>query len=426
MKITSIHPQSPLFGLVRPGYKLLRINGENVVDSLDYAYRLGQDKIALEFRNNNGKDVEFILDSPGILGLSFEPDKIHRCINKCIFCFVHQQPRGLRKTLYVKDDDYRLSFTHGNFITMSNLSRNDLKRIIEQRLSPLYVSVHTVDDSLRRRLFGNPDLPPLRPQLKYLADNGIQFHTQIVVCPGVNDGDVLMKSIFALHDFYPAVKTLGVVPVGLTKYRRQLPAVSPVSKSEAGTIIDAVHKLQKHFLADTGSRFVFLADEFYILAERPVPRLGEYEEMEQFENGIGMLRLLITDYNRRKRFLKNGITKKPRRVAVLTGEAACRILYDEVILDLKNSGLPVMLIPVKNRFWGKNVTVSGLLTGRDLLGKIKEIENDFEFIILPPNCLNDDNLFLDNLSLEQLRQKTTAEIGAGSYSMVDSLKGIWT
>lgn len=422
MRIIAIDKDSPLFGFVRPGYRLLSINKEKVRDNLDCMYKLAEDSLQLEFEDKDGKKVHFCFDYPGDLGLTFAKDKILTCKCNCIFCFVHQQPKGMRRSLYVKDDDYRLSFTHGNFISLSNLTDDDIGRIVEQQLSPLYVSVHTTDDNLRRFLFKNKSLAPIVPQLKQLIDMGITFHTQVVVCPGINDGIHLERTIDDLFGLYPGVKTLGVVPVGLTRYRRNLPELRLIDNRGAVKIVDYLHSRQREFLTSCGSRFVFAADEFYVLSGRDLPRMSEYEEMEQFENGIGMLRLFLTDFNRKKRFLKN--PKKKLRIAVLTGEAAFGTLNRKVLAYMKGHGFRIDAFAVRNHFWGRSVTVSGLLTGRDLLDAVKKIHGKYDIVLLPPNCLNDEELFLDDLSLAQFRKNAGLEAKVGSYSMIDTLKEV--
>jgi len=422
MKVLKVDKKSPLFGQVRPGFRLLTINGEDVKDNLDFMFKSADESLVLEFEDTDRNRLEFELEYTPDLGLTFEQDKIFRCKNKCIFCFVHQQPKGMRRSLYVKDDDYRLSFSHGNFISFSNLSDDDIERIIEQRLSPLYVSVHATDDELRRHLFANKNLPPIMPQLKHLADHGIMFHTQVVVCPSVNDGAHLEKTINDLHSLYPAVQTLGVVPVGLTRYRDKLPKLTRFDSDGAVAMVDYINRKQEDFLKQSGSRFVFGADEFYIMAGKNLPRLSEYETMEQFENGIGMMRLFITDYNRRKRFL-NGLNKSAR-VAVMTGYSAYDIFKQHIIDDLMKNGFKIDIFPVPNRFWGESVTVSGLLTGRDIFAEVKEQSRNYDIALLPPNCLNNDDLFLDDMSLEQFRDKAGIRVEVGDYSMIDTLKEV--
>ncbi|RKX22632.1 MAG: hypothetical protein DRP51_02045 [Candidatus Zixiibacteriota bacterium] len=423
MRVVSIDPGSPLFGKVRKQFRLLRINGETVKDNLDCRFKLAEDIVRLEFKDNSGNTVSYQVhnDSCGDLGLEFEPDKMKVCKNRCIFCFVHQQPKGMRRALYIRDDDYRFSFTDGNFISLSNLSKADLKRIAAQRLSPLYVSVHTTDDFLRRKMFGKKKLSPILPQLKYLTDRGITIHTQVVLCPGINDGIHLIKTIGDLTRFYPRIASLGVVPVGLTKYRKNLPKLKTYIKSGAIEIINLVDDYQRKLLSRHDSRFIYAADEFYILAGREFPKLFEYEEMPQFENGVGMMRYFLTDFNRKKRFLKAENIKK--RMAVITGISAYSILKDKVITYLKNeTGLKIDIYPVKNRFWGRNITVSGLLTGRDILSCLKKMKKEYDIIFLPPNCLNIDNLFLDDISLNELKRKVGLSVRVGSYSMVDTIR----
>ncbi|PKK84517.1 MAG: hypothetical protein CVT49_02775 [candidate division Zixibacteria bacterium HGW-Zixibacteria-1] len=422
MKIAVVDKNSPLFRYVRPGYNLLKVNGEEVKDNLDFMFKSAEESLLLEIEDTGGLIHRFELECPPDPGLTFENDKICRCKNKCIFCFVHQQPKGMRRSLYVKDDDFRLSFTHGNFVSFSNIDDNDIRRIVEQRLSPLYVSVHATEDELRRHLFNNKNLPPIMPQLRHLAEHGIMFHTQVVVCPGINDGAHLDKTISDLFSLYPSVQTLGVVPVGLTRYREKLPQLTPFDKIKADDMIDSIHSKQKEFLKREGTRFVFAADEFYILAGHALPRLADYETMEQFENGIGMMRLFITDFNRRKRNIKN-LTRK-KKVAVMTGVSAYSAFNNSIITPLKKEGFIIDLFPVENHFWGKSVTVSGLLTGKDILAQVKRTAGKYDIALLPPNCLNNDMLFLDNISLEQFRKEAGIRIEVGDYSMIDTLKEV--
>jgi putative radical SAM enzyme (TIGR03279 family) len=423
MKIIAVEPESPLFGKIRTGFDLVSINGEPVEDNLDCMYKLAADFVNLELLDMQGKTVRLRLpnDSFGNLGLRFESDKMKICRNKCIFCFVHQQPKGMRHALYVRDDDYRLSFTHGNFITLSNLSESDISRIAEQRLTPLYVSVHATNDSLRRDMFGNKKLPPVLPQLESLTKHKIIIHAQVVLCPGINDGAHFLKTVNDLSSLFPGVASLGVVPVGLTKYRRGLPLLKHYGQDGADRVIATVHSFQKQFLSKIKLRFIYAADEFYIQAGRKLPGLFEYEEMPQFENGVGMMRYFLTDFNRKKRFLGVGKTKK--RMAVITGSSAHKMLKNEVITYLNSeAGLNIDLFPVENRFWGRYVTVSGLLTGGDILSCLNRIKGKYDVILLPPNCINDDNLFLDDMSLDGLRKKSGMHISIGSYSMVDTIR----
>jgi len=425
MRIIAVEPESPLFGQIRRGDRLLTVNGSPVRDNIDCWYKLADDTVTLDFEKTGGDRVTVRIPNPDQtdLGLRFETDKIKVCRNKCIFCFVHQQPRGMRRSLYVRDDDYRLSFTHGNFITLSNIGDEDIERIIEQRLSPLYVSVHTTDDDLRRKMFGNRRLPPVGPTLRCLVEGGIEIHTQVVLCPGINDGAHLEKTIDELFELYPGVASLGVVPVGLTRYRKNLPRLRTYTAPMASAVLDYIHRRQKECLKKGNSRFVFAADEFYILSGRPLPPLAAYETMPQFENGIGMMRSLLTDFNRRRRFLNR--PKHPRRMALVTGLLAAGIIKKEIVAYL-NRTIPgrIDIYPVTNRFWGKSVTVSGLLTGRDIMATIKLMNRKYDLVLLPPNCLNNDDLFLDDMPLVRLRSEVEPELVVGSYSLIDTLKEI--
>lgn len=423
MKIIAVEPTSPLFGTIRKGFRLLTINGKPVGDYLDYRFKLSDKSARLEFEDEKGEIIRFKYsqESSGDLGLTFEEDKILICRNKCIFCFVHQQPKGMRRALYVRDDDYRLSFTHGNFISMSNLTEADTKRIIKQRLSPLYVSVHATDDALRQKIFGNLKLPPILPQMRNFVKYGIKFHTQIVVCPGVNDGNYLEKTVHDLFDLFPGVLTVGIVPVGLTRYRERLPQIRPFNLKGAEATLDYIRKWQKEFHMKSGSRFVFAADEFYILARRKFPLLSEYEDMAQFENGIGMVRSLLTDFNRKKRYLARLVSN--RRIVALTGESAFETLSMNIVKFLtERTNIKLDISAVENNFWGRSVTVSGLLAGRDILRKLRGLRFHYDLALLPPNCLNQDKMFLDNISLEELRRKAGMEVKIGKYSFADTLK----
>ncbi len=426
LKIIDVDPSSPLFGYIRPGYKVLSVNGTEVQDAIDFYYKATDERVNLIFSDNLGKKINFDFDElmPGELGLTFDEDKIRTCKNDCIFCFIRQQPQGMRRALYIKDEDYRLSFTHGNFITLSNTTDDDIERIIEQRLSPLYVSVHATDDKLRRCMFRNEKLAPIIPRIKELTDNGITIHTQTVLCPGINDGKHIEKTINDLASLYPGVETLAVVPVGLTKYRDNLPHLRTYQPDEAKDIISYINKVQNRLLKEIGTRFVWAADEFYVAAKIGFPNQASYEETPQFENGIGMIREFLTNFNRKKRFLKDINSNK--KALFLTGYSAYPFLTKEIIPYLKQQlNLNVELEPVKNDFWGETVTVSGLLTGQDLLRYARSYENEFDVLVIPPNCLNDEDLFLDNLSLTQFETALGKPVVLGQYNLTETLREVF-
>ncbi|MCP4567877.1 MAG: DUF512 domain-containing protein, partial [FCB group bacterium] len=339
--------------------------------------------------------------------------------------FIHQQPKGMRRALYIKDDDYRYSFTHGNFITLSEMSDADFDRIIDQRLSPLYISVHATDDSLRRCIFRNEKLEPIMPRLRQLVDHGIALQTQTVVCPGINDGEYLDKTItdladLAVPDSYGGVESLAVVPVGLTRYRKKLPGLRIYTKAEAGQVIDQVEAYHSKYLNELGTRFAFPADEFFLMAERKLPSLGYYEEMLQFENGVGMARQFIVDFNRRRRYLPMRV-KKTLKLGLVTGRSAEPFMRRHVLPALNGiERMKAELIVVDNRFWGEMVTVTGLLTGGDILEDVRK--SDADMVFLPPNCLNTDDLFLDDLSLDRFKHASGRPVLCGSYNLVSLVK----
>ncbi|MFZ1683169.1 MAG: DUF512 domain-containing protein [Candidatus Zixiibacteriota bacterium] len=426
MKIVDVDPMSPLFGYVRPGYSVKTVNGMVVEDTIDFRFKISDERVEIVFADPAGKEIDFKFHdvAAGDLGLTLDDHKVRTCKNDCIFCFIRQQPSGMRRALYIKDEDYRLSFTHGNFITLSNTTDADIARIIEQRLSPLYVSVHATDDKLRRCMLKNEKLHAIVPRLKQLSEGGITVHTQVVLCPGINDGPQLERTLNDLIGLFPGVETLAVVPVGLTKYRDDLPNLRNYTEAEACAVIDHVEKRQQEFLKEHGTRFVWVADEFYVEAHRPFPNRAHYEEMNQFENGIGMCREFITNFNRRRSRLK-GIKSK-RRALFLTGRSANPFLQKEIAPYIKNElGLKLTIQPVVNRFWGEQVSVSGLLTGQDLLREARSRVNDFDVVVLPPNCLNQQDLFLDNLSLEQFQNALGKPTVVGQYDLAATIKEVY-
>jgi len=423
MKILAIDPTSPLAGRIQPEYELVAVNDQPVADNLDFHYRASEETVRLTFRSPEGVESSFELEDfpPEELGLTFQDDRIMVCRCKCIFCFVRQQPKGMRHPLYIKDEDFRLSFTHGNFITMSNLDEAEQTRIIEQRMSPMYISVHATDDELRRHMLGNANLAPIMAQLRRLADGGIKLHTQVVLCPEINDGDYLHRTITDLHGLRNAVESLAVVPVGLTRYRNKLAKLRCYTRSEAAAIIDTVEQYQVRFLEESGSRFVWAADEFYIQAGIRVPRIATYEAMAQFENGVGMVRQAITHFNRRKRYLRN--LRSGRSVAWFTGRSAEGFLNETVVPFVRDeAGLNLALAPVDNRFWGHTVTVSGLLTGKDLLEAALERRSEYDLAVLPPNCLNADDLFLDDMPLSHFKNELGCPVLLGNYNLATTVR----
>ncbi|MBD3217129.1 MAG: DUF512 domain-containing protein [candidate division Zixibacteria bacterium] len=408
---------------VNKGDKLISINGHEINDLLDYQFHSADEVLEIVIEKPDGCRVSFEYDvyENGPLQLELEPDPIKRCINKCVFCFIHQLPKGLRKSLYVKDEDYRLSFTHGNYITLTNLGEEDFRRIIEMRLSPLYISVHTTDEELRKYMLGKPNIDPLMPQIKRLVESEIQLHTQIVVCPGINDKEHLTKTVSDLASFYPHLQSVAIVPVGLTEHREHLPKLKPVTPEIASEILEQCDRLQKRYLDQLGTRFLFPADEFFLLTGNAIPPKKYYEDFPQIENGVGMVRDLISS-----RKLPGLKLKKKLMTTIATGKLAAPVLEKVLTEKLRDvEDLEFEIVPVENRLMGKSVTVSGLLGGKDFYRELKSSGNLGDIVILPPNCLNDDGLFLDDWTPAELEKKLKLPVVAGCYSVYNTFMPIF-
>ncbi len=426
LTVLAVDPASPLFAYVRPGFVLRKINEEPVRDTIDFHFKMAEPELNLLFESEKGDEILFEFDDISIeaLGVTFDHGRIRTCKNDCIFCFIKQQPKGMRRSLYVKDEDYRYSFTHGNFITLSNTTDADIARIIEQRLSPLYISVHTTNDTLRRCMLKNELLYPVLPRIQELIAGGITIHAQVVACPGINDKGELSRTIEDLRALYPGVETLAIAPVGLTKYRDNLAEIGLYSAATAAAEVDVIEAYQKKFFAEIGTRFVWPTDEFYTISGRSFPSLSSYESLSQFENGIGMCRSFITDFNRKKRILKKKIAENSHRgtFVALTGKSAYPWFSAELVPQVRELGMPFHLHCVENKFWGGTVTISGLLTGQDLLEAGRQASEAGDTVLLPPNCLNNDDLFLDNMPLGEFVEKLGRRVIVGSYDLAATLR----
>lgn len=389
---------------IRPGDRLLSINGEQVLDYIDYAYFMGEESLLLRICSEDGQEREVSIRKQDWddIGLSFEEPQVGRpahCRNKCVFCFIDQLPPDMRQTLLVKDDDWRHSFLMGNYVTFTNLKEEDLSRIIRRRVSPLYVSVHATDEELRKKLLGNPYAPPLMPMLKTLAYSGINMHAQIVVCPGINDGEALVRTIRDLQGLYPGLLSVAVVPVGLTSHREKLPDLKPVSRDNARAMLEAVCALQQEFLERSGTRFVFAADELYIRAESNLPEYGAYEEFAQIENGVGLIAQFMDGVEMGLEDFSQG---SYREISVATGVdfAPC---MKEIAKKLNSAyNMHVNVFAVKNGFFGQTVTVAGLLTGADILEQLKSKPLG-ERLFLPGNMFREHaDVTLDGMTAHEI------------------------
>lgn len=393
---------------LKAGDVLDSLNGKEVHDVIDFRFLVADERIILSFHTKDGKARKVILekDPDDNLGLEFSPFRITRCRNKCIFCFVDQMPAGCRKSLNIKDDDFRASFLHGNYITLGALSENDWERIFCERLSPLYISVHTTDHSLRTFMLGNKKAPDIMESMRRLAAGGILMHTQIVLCPGINDGDHLQKTLEDLSGLFPSVASIAVVPVGLTEFRKKLFPLRLFTRPEARAVIERVARVGTLLKRKLGTRLVFASDEFFIKSGEPFPPLSFYEELPQIENGVGMVSEFLQDVSR---------TRVPKRtppinLTLVTGVSFGSILKRALERLRTVEGPRIRLVIAKNFFFGPSVTVAGLLTGQDILRSLKG-KRLGDLVLIPSGALKEDeDLFLDNMSLEQLEQRLSVKV----------------
>jgi putative radical SAM enzyme (TIGR03279 family) len=386
------------------GDRILAVNGAPLRDAIDFQFHAGDDRLELTVARDGGR-AALVLERRGAdLGLELAaptPSEIATCANKCVFCFIHQLPKGMRRSLYVKDDDFRLSFLHGNYITLTDLSEAELARIEEQRLSPLYVSVHATDPALRHELLGRPRVSAdILPRLERLARAGIRIHAQIVLCPDLNDGAHLERTVSELAPLHPRVATTAVVPVGLTRHRERLPRLRALTPPEARALVDTVGGWQARFLDTLGSRFVFLADEIYLMAGLPLPDADAYEGFPVAEDGIGLVRRFEDDVAHALRRARG--TTGARAVTVVTGEMYGPRL-ERLLAPLAARGVDARVVAVPNDFFGRAIAVAGLLTGRDIQRHLAALPDLGEEVLVPSVTVRDvDGVFLDDLTPKDL------------------------
>jgi putative radical SAM enzyme (TIGR03279 family) len=399
---------------LRPGDRITAINGQRLRDVIDFHFHAGQEQFRLSLERG-GKARAAVLRRTGPdLGLELEaprPGEIDTCGNKCVFCFIHQLPRGMRRSLYVKDDDFRLSFLHGNYITLTDLEEDELERIEAQRLSPLYVSVHATDPELRHRLLGQPRVRrDLLPVMERLAKAGIVMHAQIVLVPEWNDGLALERTVLELAHLHPGVATVAVVPVGLTRHRERLPQLRAHTPGEARRVAATIGRWQREFLATLGTRFVWASDEVYLQAGMPLPSAASYEGFPVIEDGVGLVRRFSDGFTAaRRRPVRT--SARPRAVTVVTGTMFAprmRGLLDSMQVE----GLSVSVMPVANDWFGHGIGVAGLLTGRDIQSQLAGQPLGDE-VLVPQVALSEkDGVFLDDLALGDLSASLGAPVQA--------------
>ncbi|SHH16975.1 DUF512 domain-containing protein [Clostridium grantii] len=421
---------------IEPGDKLLKINDKDIQDIIDYKYLITDEVLVLEILKKVEDEIweiEIEKEYDEDLGLEFEEpilDNPKKCHNKCIFCFIDQLPKGMRETLYFKDDDSRLSFLQGNFVTMTNMSEEDIDRIIKYKISPINVSVHTTNESLRCKMMNNKFAGNVYERMKRLAENGISMNSQIVVCPGYNDGEEFIKTVEDLYKLYPNVNNVAAVPIGITKFRKEshLPQIDIFNKETSKQLLDAVAVYQEKFLKEHGEVFIRLSDEFYILAEEEIPSSEFYEDFEQLEDGIGTVRKLRDNINMTLEDLRKNLKEN---ILLVTGTLA----YDEIvsmanIIMSKNSNLNIKVKKIINNFFGETITVSGLLTGQDIIEQIQEDFQEFNYMILPDNVvrkgyeLSDSKelVLLDDITIEDLQKKLNKKVLLCDYTGEDLIQ----
>ncbi len=433
VEITGVKKWSALyFKGVKAGDKLLTVNGKEINDFLDYQFYLSEGKTVLEIEHKGKvKEISFNKKAEDDIGLEFESylmDKQKRCHNKCIFCFIDQNPEGMRETIYFKDDDSRLSFLFGNYITLTNLTDRDIDRIIEMHISPVNISVHTMNKELRVKMMNNKKAGGCLDYIKKLAEAGIEINTQLVLCPGINDGKELEYSLNELSSLYPAVKSIASVPVGVTKYREGLFKMSEYTKDTAAEVIDIITEFGDEFKEKHGTRLAYAADEFYLKAEREIPSADYYESYPQIENGVGMWNSFKDEVSDMLESLDK-TAEYERQVSLATGKAAYALIKDTAArLEEIYPKVKINVYAIENDFFGHSITVAGLVTGTDLIAQLKGKELFGELLIPDVMLRSEGDLFLDDVSLwdveKALGVKVTPIEESSGYKLIKDILNI--
>lgn len=406
---------------IEPGDFLLQINGQKIGDIFDYRFLIADEELVVEVEKPDGEIWEIDIEKEQYedLGVEFEDgliDEAKSCTNKCIFCFIDQLPKGMRETLYFKDDDSRLSFLSGNYVTLTNMKKNDIDRIIRYRMSPINVSVHTTNAELRKSMLGNRFAGDIVERIRRLVDGGIEVNCQIVLCRNINDGDELDKTILELGVMYPGVKSISIVPVGLTRWRSGLCELTPYDAGSSAEVLERVSLLQQKLLEEHETRLVYLADEFYIMAGRTLPEYNEYEDFPQIENGVGLVSMLRHEFYE---YLEETASKQPdynfkeagRSVSIATGVSASNFIEEMAKeLEKRYNGLKISVYPIKNNFFGENVTVTGLLTGTDIIEQLKYRELGTELLLSRNMFRSGEEVLLDDCNIETLCKELNVRV----------------
>ena len=413
---------------IRPGDVLLSVNGQEPEDVFDYRYLLNEEEILVLIRKPDGEEWELEIEKEyeEDLGLEFENglmDDYRSCRNRCIFCFIDQLPKGMRETLYFKDDDSRLSFLQGNYLTLTNMDDRDLDRIIYYKLSPINISFQATNPELRCRMLNNRFAGEIHEKVRRLKEAGICMNGQIVLCRGVNDGQELERSIRDLTEYLPELQSVSVVPVGLTRYRDGLYPLEPFTKEDACRVLDLIHRWQEKLYREYGTHFVHGGDEWYLLAEQPLPEADTYDGYLQLENGVGMVRLLEEEVTETLQGLAGDDRK--RQATIATGELAAPFLKAHVErIRKKYPNVQVRVIPVKTRFFGERITVAGLITGQDLIGQLRGNMLGERLLITEHMLKSGEPVFLDDVTVEDVEkalQITVSIVESGGNKLIEQI-----
>ena len=418
---------------VRPGETLTPVDDHPIVDVLDYKFYTYDPRLVLTLRDADGKTrtVRVKKREGEDMGLNFETylmDRARSCANNCIFCFVDQMPPGMRKSLYFKDDDARLSFLMGNYLTLTNLSEREIQRIIDLRISPINISVHTTDPALRVEMLKNKRAGEAIDTMRRLAEHNITMNCQIVSCPGINDGAALDRTLADLGAMAPAVKSISVVPVGVTKYRDGLYPLRPYTGEEAAALIDQVEAFAQRHLQEKGTRLVWCSDEFYLLAGRELPTEDYFEEFTQLDNGVGMLRLLTGEFERALKLMEPEELAQATPFSIATGVSAGPFLAQLVDMARKKCDkIRGYVYPIRNRFFGETITVAGLVTGGDLIEQLRG-QPLGERLLIPSNMLRaGERVFLDDVTVDDVERELgvpVVAVGQDGYELLDAICGL--
>ena len=404
---------------LEPGDKVVSVNNHPINDEIDYRFFAADENIDLLVQKKSGTIVfEIEKDHNEDIGIDLANMKMKACGNNCIFCFVYQNPRGMRKALYFKDEDYRFSFLYGHYVTLTKVSQSELERIVKQQLSPLYISVHATDKNIRKILLGLKKDDFLLEKIDFLVNGDIELHAQIVLCPGINDGNIFDQTVEDLKKFYPGVRSIAIVPVGLTRHRENLFDLRLHTVDELKKMITYTDKLRQKLKSELGRSFVYLSDEFFIKSKTNLPDTDYYDEFYQIENGVGEFRDMIDNFEKNIDTLPKKIDKMCK-VTWVTGTLAEENLKKYIITKLNQiDNLTIDLVPVKNDFYGHAIEVSGLLVGQDIYGQLKDKDLG-DILFLPPRVLNQDGLMLDDWSIDQLSKALDVNIHVYTESLWD-------